>query len=249
MKGLLAATRFLTILPLPGARGTAEEDLARSVPWFPLVGLILGAVAAALAWVLSPIAPPMVLAAIMVLLLMAFSGCLHLDGLADTADGFLSSRSRERILEIMKDSRTGAMGVIAIVGVLLLKSASLASLPATLLGPTVLLMPLAGRCAMVLQMAILPYARPSGLGSVFYRRRPRGAAIWAMAVLAAVSWSVLGLRGLSVWAACVVLTLALSAHVYRKIGGATGDTLGAVCELIEVLPALMLAFGPPNGVR
>ena len=127
MKALFAALRFLTILPIPGNWGTAEEDIAE-VPFFPVVGLLLGAVAAAAAEGAAPFAPPMLPAVGIVIVLLGFSGCLHLDGLADTADGFLSSRSREQILEIMKDSRTGAMGVTAIVCLLLLKFASLASL-------------------------------------------------------------------------------------------------------------------------
>jgi adenosylcobinamide-GDP ribazoletransferase len=249
MKPLLAAMRFLTIVPLPGTWGTGEDDLARSVPWFPVIGLMFGGIAAALAWGLSGVAPPMVTAALTVVVLLCFSGCLHMDGLADTADGLLSSRPRERILEIMKDSHTGAMGVIAIVCVLLLKFASLASLPADRVWAAVLLMPLAGRCAIVIHMAILPYARPDGLGAIFYRRPSRLAAVWAACVLAVVAWSVLGPRGLIVWAVCMVMTLAISAYVYRKIGGATGDTFGAVCELIEIVPALTLAFGPLGGVR
>ncbi len=144
MKPLLAAIRFLTIVPVPGVWGTAEQDLARSVPWFPAIGLLLGGAAAGLAWALSA-APPMLAAAVLVVVLLSFSGCLHMDGLADTADGFLSSRPRERILEIMKDSHIGAMGVIAIVCLLLVKFAALAALPAGMLWPTVLLMPLAGR--------------------------------------------------------------------------------------------------------
>lgn len=249
MKQLLAALRFLTILPLPGSGGTAEDALAGSVPWFPVVGLLLGAVAAAAAWALSLAAPPMVVAALIVILLLSFSGCLHLDGLSDTADGFFSSRSRERILEIMKDSHIGAMGVVAIVGVLLLKFAALASLPDAKLWPAVLLMPLAGRSAIVLHMALLPYARPDGSGKVFYRRRPRWAAAWAIAVLVAVAYGVRGTEGLVIGAGCLAVTLAFSGYVYHKIGGATGDTLGAVCEIIEAVPAVTLAMAPLCATR
>jgi adenosylcobinamide-GDP ribazoletransferase len=241
MKQLLAALRFLTILPIPGSWGTGEDDLARSVPWFPVVGLLLGAAGGAAAWALSLVVPPMLAAAATVIVLLSFSGCLHLDGLSDTADGFLSSRSRERVLEIMKDSHIGAMGVIAIVCVLLMKFASLVSLPGAT-WPAVMLMPLAGRCALVWHMALLPYARPDGLGAVFYRRRPRWAAAWATVVLGAVAFGVLGIEGLVIWAVCLAMTLVLSAYVHRKIGGATGDTLGAVCEIIEVVPAVTLAI-------
>ena len=249
MKPLLAAWRFLTVIPVPGAWGTAEEDLARSVPWFPVIGLLLGIAAATLSYGLALVAPPLVVAAAMVVVLLSFSGGLHMDGLADTADGFFSSRSRERILEIMKDSHTGAMGAIAIVCVLLLKFAALASLPAARLWPAVLLMPLAGRSALVMHMALLPYARPSGLGAIFYRQNARGTALWAAGVLAAVAGALLGARGLAIWAACVAVVLVLSAYVHRKIGGATGYTLGAVCEVVELVPALVLTLGPVAGAK
>lgn len=247
MKSLLAAFRFLTILPLPGTWGTAEADLAASVPFFPVVGLVLGALAAGLAWALPPLLPPLLTAALLLVALLAFSGCLHLDGLADTADGFLSSRSRERMLEIMKDSRIGAMGVAAVVVVLLTKFAALAGLaegPSQLFWPAVLLMPLAGRCAMVVHMAWLPYARESGLARVFYQRRSRLAAVWAMGVLAAVAWYLLGRRGLVAVAAVLVSTLALAVYVQRKLGGTTGDTFGALCEVIELVPAVTLSMEP-----
>jgi adenosylcobinamide-GDP ribazoletransferase len=249
MKSLVAALRLLTIAPIPGVWGSAEEDLARSLPWFPIVGLGGGVVAAGLAWAMAWAAPPLISAAVLVVVLAGFSGCLHLDGLADTADGLLSSRPRERKLEIMRDSHIGAMGVIAIVGVWSLKFAALASVMPEQLWAAVLIMPLAGRCAIVVQMAILPYARTTGLASVFYRRPRRLAAVWAAGFLAAVAWGLLRLRGLMVWGACVAAALVFSCYVYRRIGGATGDTLGAVCEIVETLPALMLALGPMGQAR
>jgi adenosylcobinamide-GDP ribazoletransferase len=260
---MLAAVRFLTILPIPGRWGAGVDELAGSVPWFPLVGLALGAVAAGAGWVTAAAAvPPLVAAAGLVVLLAAFSGCLHLDGLSDTADGLLSSRPREAMLEIMKDSRTGAMGVAAIVGVALVKFAALASL-ALRVSPdatevwlaAVFLMPLAGRSALVVHMAILPCVRADGLAAVFYRRRApcgawsRLAAVWAAAVLAAAAWALLGGRGLVVWIAWLAAALLLAGYVYRKLGGATGDTLGAACELLETVPALTLAVWPIQAGR
>jgi adenosylcobinamide-GDP ribazoletransferase len=244
MKPLLAALRFLTIVPIPGNWGTAEEDLARSVPWFPVVGLLIGGLAALVAWGLVQMAPPMVVAVLLIGVLLVCSGGLHLDGLADTADGLLSCRSRQRALEIMKDSRTGAMGAMALVMVLLAKFAALASLRPALVWPAVLLMPLAGRSMIVVQMALLPYAREGGLGAVFYRHRPRLAAIWAAVAFEAVAWGLLGLRGLATWGVCLAVTLAFAVYLKRKIGGATGDTLGALCEIVELIPPLCLAFGP-----
>lgn len=250
MKRFVAAIRFLTVLPVPGSWGAAEADLARSVPAFPVVGLLLGVAAAGGAYGLAALAaPPMVSAAALVLVLAAFSGGLHLDGLADTADGFLSSRPRERVLEIMRDSHTGAMGVIAITGVMLLKFAALASIEPARLWPAALLAPLAGRCAMVMHMAMLSYVREKGLASVFCRRRPYASAVWAAAVLAAACWAVFGVPGLAVAGGCVAVAGGLAVWFYRKIGGATGDTFGAACECVELVPAVVLAVWPMTAVR
>jgi adenosylcobinamide-GDP ribazoletransferase len=249
MRGLLAAVRFLTIVPIPGTCGAEDTDLARSPPFFPVVGLLLGALAALLAWAASLVAPPMVVSAAVVVLLLSFSGCLHLDGLCDTADGLLSARPRDRALEIMKDSHVGTMGVMAAVCVLLMKFASLASLRADCLWPAVLLMPLAGRCAMVVHMALLPYVRSGGLGSAFYTNRRYVAAIEAVVVLVAVCWLVFGPSGCIVAAVWTAAVLALAVYLRCKIGGATGDTFGATCEMIEVLPPLTLALWPLPATR
>ena len=245
MRRLIAAIRFLTILPVPGALGTGEGDLAGSVPFFPVVGLLLGAAAGGAAWGLAVAAvPPMLAAAALVVLLLTFSGALHMDGLSDSADGMLSSRPRERILEIMKDSHVGAMGVIAIVCVVLVKFAALASLPPARLWPAAVLMPLAGRCAIVVNMALLPYARPEGLGKIFCRRRAIAPAVWAALVLAGASWGLFSWPGLVIAAVCLGASAILAAYFFRKIGGATGDTFGAVCELVELIPPIVLAVWP-----
>jgi len=247
MNRMLAAIRFLTILPLPGRWGSGADDLAGSVPWFPWVGLGLGGLAAAAAWAMAAAVPPLVAAAVLVVLLAAFSGGLHLDGLADTADGVLSSRPRDQILEIMKDSHVGVMGVIAVVAVLLVKFAALASLPPRAWWPVVLLVPLAGRAAIVVHVALLRYARPAGLGAVFFERRHRVAAVCGLLVLAAATWLVcesagLGLRlAAAIWTTCMAVSLLLAAYFQRKIGGATGDTLGAACEIVETVPVLVAA--------
>jgi len=244
MNRFLAALRFLTIVPVVGNRGTTEANLAGSVPFFPLVGLLLGTLAAGGAYGLSLVAPPLVSAAALVVLMLGFSGGLHMDGLSDMADGFLSSRPREEVLKIMKDSHVGAMGVMAIMAVMLLKFAALASVPTHALWAVALLTPLTGRCAIVVQMATVPYIRSNGLGSVFTQRGVGLAAIWAIAVLALSSGLLFGARGLLVAAAAVALGLAFSCWCRHKIGGATGDTYGAMCEAAELVPALLLAIWP-----
>ena len=236
---LIAAFRFLTILPLPGTWGTGEEELAGSTPFFPLVGLCIGLFVAPVVWLLGLFLPSQVVAVAAVFLLLALSGGLHLDGLADTADGFFSSRPREQMLEIMRDSATGAMGVIALVLLLGLKMACLSSLSAHVLS-VVFLMPLAGRTAIVLMMALLPYARKQGgLASLFYTRRSRTVALGALCFFIIICWLVARGTGLLAAGGVVLVVVLFSWFCRSRINGATGDTLGAVCELSEATVALV----------
>jgi adenosylcobinamide-GDP ribazoletransferase len=241
MKSLLAAIQFLTILPLPFRFQSGEKEMKQSIRFFPIIGLLLGGVLSLLAWCFSWLLAPLPASTCTVILMLAVSGCLHIDGLADTADGMLSSRPRERILEIMKDSRTGAMGVIAVVCIVILKIAALASAPPNLYLGAVFLMPLAGRCALVISSAILPYARPQGgLASAFNRPR-RHVLVATLLLLFIAAWPAMKGAGLAAAALTVFITLGFSLYCYRKIGGFTGDTLGAACEIAEILPALMAA--------
>jgi adenosylcobinamide-GDP ribazoletransferase len=210
------------------------------VRYFPLIGILIGLGVAGLDYGLCLVFAPLPASVIAVIALIGASGGLHMDGLADTADGFFSSRPRERILEIMKDSRIGAMGVIAIVLVILLKVATLASVPAGLRFAVLILMPLAGRTALVIHLALLPYARAEGgLGTVFLQNRSRIDAVFATGILGVFGWIVAGMEGLIAGGLAVAGTLIFSIWCRRKIGGFTGDTLGAACEIAELAPALV----------
>ncbi|HYW79393.1 MAG TPA: adenosylcobinamide-GDP ribazoletransferase [Thermoguttaceae bacterium] len=242
MRRLFAAIRFLTILPLPGGMSDAPNELADATPLFPVVGMLIGGVMAALAIGLWSILPPTVAAVLLVVSMLGVSGGFHMDGLSDSADGFFSSRPKDRILEIMKDSHVGAMGVIAILAVVLLKVAAVASLPEPRVMYVAFLMPLAGRCALVIGVNLLGNARvEGGLGSLFCGRRSLPQIVWALAVLLAAAWIALRWTGLIAAAVTLSVILLFSAHCYRKIGGATGDTLGATCELAETAMVVALA--------
>ena len=242
----VAALRFLSVIPLTGNFGTGKEELARAVPFFPLIGLLFGCIALPLTWGLNLIFPQPVTAVLTVLLLLAFSGGLHLDGLADTADGFFSARPRERILEIMRDSVVGAMGVIALIMLLFLKIACLAAMKEQLF-LAVFLMPLAGRIAILLLMPMLPYARSEGgLGSLFkdsFHTRPALLrALAAILVFSGIAWTAAGLQGILAVFAVLFITGIFALVCRHKIGGLTGDTLGAVCELAEAVVALVFVL-------
>ena len=243
MQRFLAAIRFLTIIPISGKMGHDDASLSGSLPFFPLVGLLIGTCTAVLSRLLVLLFPQPVVAVLTVIILLAISGGLHMDGLSDTADGFFSSRSRERILEIMRDSRAGAMGIMAVVVVLALKITTLSTMPPVRMGWAVFLMPIAGRVALLVCMSLLPYARPEGgMATLFYSQSSKVAAIWGTVLLCIAGLLATGRIG---FLACVLtmgFVFIFARYCRKKIGGATGDTLGAGCELAETMIALVFSI-------
>ena len=219
MKPLFAALRFLSILPVPQNWAGDGKSLSRSVKFFPVVGLTIGAIVAGCNWLLAFVVPQMVVAAMVVTLLAIMTRGLHLDGLADTADGFWSVSDRQRTLEIMKDSYTGAMGVIAIACILLLKFACLSAMDPDVLWQGVILMVLTSRCMMVLPISLLPYARKEGgLGKLFYETRSAFNALWAVLFALTAGWFIAGLAGSGAGAISVLVTMAVKRVCPCEIG-------------------------------
>lgn len=235
MKSFIAALQFLTVCPWIGRVQCTERQIGRSSFWFPVVGILLGLLLAFADQLTTFIFPSLVSSSLIVILMIAVSGGLHMDGLADTADGFLSSRPRERILEIMKDSHIGVMGVLAIVSVFGLKACALSTLTDATRFSTILLVPMAGRCALVLQMATLKYVRPTGLGTLFEQTKRRIDLVFAVSIFSGLAFYLKGTSGLIAVAAVFGLLSIFSLQTRTKIGGYTGDTLGASCELAETL--------------
>ncbi|MDF2924254.1 MAG: cobalamin 5-phosphate synthase [Paenibacillaceae bacterium] len=249
----VAAVQLLSRFPLPVQVPYEERVLRRSVVFYPVVGLFIGLVLAIAGWGTVLVLPAGTAAAFLTGLWVALTGGLHLDGLMDTADGVLSHRSRERMLEIMKDSRVGAMGVIVCVLQLLMKYALLSALLANdgkLQWSLLLLVPVWSRWYMTAAIAIWPYARKGeGMGALFREVGTRELALSSLAA-AVISLAVLaGALGGTGWSTAALLsacgaaisggagTLA-AARLARKLGGLTGDTYGAVNELAET--ALLL---------
>jgi len=239
MKRFFAVTKFLTILPVPDGWSGDEKTLARSVPCFPLVGLLIGLIAAAFDYAVGRALPPLPASTLTVLVLICLSGGLHMDGLADTADGFFSARPRDKMMEIMRDSRIGVMGVLAVIFVVLLKITLMVNISGATRWGLILIMPLTGRAAIVSLMTVLPYARPEGgLATLFTGSRSWLHVLWAWGLLFAAAAGLASWIGLAGMIIALVITALFIRYNHGKLGGYTGDTLGAVCELAEIAPLL-----------
>jgi len=230
-----AALRFLTIFPGLTPAKDDPEYFSGAAYYITIVGLVCGAVIGGIAHLLAQNGPLMLVAVAAAVSLSLVSGFLHLDGLADTADGFMSCRDRERSLEIMKDSRIGVMGATALVVVLLFKTAALVSLPADSLAAMLVAAPVAGRTGIILMMSYLPYARSEGgLGTLFFENgsahRVSIMSVILMVVILAVMVPQKAVMLLVVFGITLFLFRLLC---MKRIGGYTGDTLGAACELVE----------------
>lgn len=241
MKGLLAAWKFLSIIPVPFSRDVTADDLSSSVVYFPLVGLILGLTTAVFDRIIHLLLPSSIASILVVIFLFAITGSLHLDGLADTADGFLSSRPRERILEIMRDSCCGTMGVLAIVSIFALKCLALQEISTCHRSFILILTPVVGRVNALLSMNLIPYARKEGgLASLFLQKDSKKIVTLSFFLLGLAAFSQFGRTGLAVIFSLPLWGLVFSRYCLKKIGGFTGDTLGAMIELTELCFLLLL---------
>jgi adenosylcobinamide-GDP ribazoletransferase len=225
----LIAMQFLTRFPMPTIAAPAPEEAGRSVLFYPVVGLLLGAVLASAA-ILLPAEPALVAAALILAIWTAATGGLHLDGLADSADAWACGGEAERRLAVMKDPNCGPAAVSAVVMVLLLKFAALAALLAYGNRGALVLAPMLGRTAAVAVFLTTPYVRPGGLGAAMAAHLPVNAG-WAVITLAALVALVTGHGALALVAALAVLMLRYL--MMHHLGGATGDTIGASVELTE----------------
>ncbi|MCP3752216.1 adenosylcobinamide-GDP ribazoletransferase [Pseudomonas sp. SBB6] len=236
------ALQFLSSLPvrLPGM--PAPEQMGRSLLFYPWVGLLFGA----LLWALNALlagSPLLLHGALLLSAWVLLSGALHLDGLADSADAWLGGfGDRERTLLIMKDPRSGPIAVVTLVLVLLLKFCALLALVERGEGLLLLLAPLIGRAALLGLFLSTPYVRSGGLGQALADHLPRRAATLVLLLSALACVLLAGLKGL--WAVLVAAAVFawLRRLMVRRLGGTTGDTAGAMLELLElaVLIALVL---------
>lgn len=238
MKSLVAAIAFLTRIPVGRLVALDAADVARSAGWFPLVGVLLGTMYWAAAALLKGHLPVGVVAVVLVLVDAAATGALHFDGLADSADGFGGGRNREDVLRIMRDHAIGSYGATALVVLVALKVTAYASLlTRSNWMPALILTPALGRWSILLLTAALPYARTSAsvVTSMGRLSLIQGTVLMVVALLVARSIRAGGAAGVVVGVSAV-----FGFYCRRRIGGITGDTLGANVQLSEC--AALLTF-------
>ena len=238
------ALQFLGSLPirLPGM--PSPQALGRSLLFYPLVGLLFGVIL----WVLNELllgAPLLLHAALLLTVWVALSGALHLDGLADSADAWLGGfGDRERTLTIMKDPRSGPIAVVTLVLVLLLKFAALLALIEQHNSIFLIIVPLLGRASLLALFLTTPYVRPGGLGQALADHLPRTAAKQVLVICALACLVLTGFDGLIAIVVAALLFAWLRQVMVRRLGGTTGDTAGALVELLEMTLLVSVALIP-----
>ncbi|MCE6980559.1 adenosylcobinamide-GDP ribazoletransferase [Pseudomonas frederiksbergensis] len=236
------ALQFLSSLPirLPGM--PTPEELGRSLLFYPLVGLLFGAILWGLNWLL--LGTPLLLhTALLLSVWVVLSGALHLDGLADSADAWLGGYGdRERTLTIMKDPRSGPIAVVTLVLVLLLKFAALLALIEQQHSVVLIIVPLISRSALLGLFLTTSYVRPGGLGQALADHLPRLAGKQVLAISAVACVLMAGLSGVWALALAAAVFVWLRQVMVRRLGGTTGDTAGALLELLEMAVLVGLAL-------
>ncbi|MEJ2167054.1 MAG: adenosylcobinamide-GDP ribazoletransferase [Desulfobacterales bacterium] len=242
MQNFFSAVRFITILPW----GRSESfDPPRMVPYFPLVGIALGMLLVLFDYVAVGLWGRSAGSLLDVVFLAVLTGAFHIDGLGDAADGLLGQRSREKMLSIMKDSRLGTMGLVAILAGLSIKWAGIAGLDAerTLV---LIIVPAYARASMLFGMHFLPYGRPDGgTGTAFFKDKLQLSAFWGLSAPVLLSF-LLGWKMIWLNLCFATLTAGMVWYYQRRVGCITGDMLGAMAEVTEAGLFLMAAIG---GVR
>jgi adenosylcobinamide-GDP ribazoletransferase len=246
VRDFLQALSFLTILPLGQGLSVEGKQLARSMAFFPLVGLVIGLILAAGYFLLSFLLPKAFALWLTIGLLALLTRGLHLDGFADTMDGLASGGPKERILEVMRDSRIGAFGVISLIFLIGGKYLALDQISNVSLPFSLILMAVMGRNSMVLVCFRSPYARPGeGLAKPFTENLGYRETALSLAMAFGIALLAMGMKGILVFLGIGLFSLGCRFFFIKKLGGVTGDVLGGANELSELLSLILLVILEP----
>ncbi|XJZ28677.1 adenosylcobinamide-GDP ribazoletransferase [Bacillota bacterium Lsc_1132] len=240
MKAFLAALMFLTRVPVPNIH-VSSADWKKSTVYFPLIGLIIGALLWLAFWGLEILFMPPVSAFLIVLVWIWITGGLHIDGWMDLADGFGSNRSREEMLEIMKDSRVGAMGVIAAICLIVGKMVAVYELVQLNLPVILVFSPWFSRFLLISAIKYWPYRSEGGLGAGLSTYLSLPVILVNLVLIGTISYWLTGVYGLLLFLITATLTVFFILKIYRKLKMLTGDCYGAIVEWSECL-CLFLAL-------
>ena len=236
--GLINAVRFLTMLPVPMKKKITERDLGRAAAWFPAVGVLLGGLLFLVFRIFSLFLSSFTVNAFVLVFWIFLTRGFHLDGLADTADGIGGGASREEKLAIMKDSRIGAFGVLVLISLLLLKFTLLGELGGQFYLGALILAPASGRWIMVLAIFSFPPAKKGGMGQRFKKHCRITEIIIASLTVLVCAYFTQGLWGIAILLGTGAVVMATAFALAKSLGGLTGDTYGALCEIGEVVSLL-----------
>jgi adenosylcobinamide-GDP ribazoletransferase len=243
--GFKLALSFLTVVPVKLNKDVDSGTFGKSIAYFPVVGLLIGIVLAAL-WYLFVFKIGLGKSAasiIVVIALAALTRMLHLDGLADMFDGLFGGKDSDHSLAIMKDSRVGSFGVVSVSCALLAKYAFLSALDGPSSTMAIILFPVAGRFMASFAMITQPYARNGGLAMLFSEGRKTTELIVPTIFTVILAFALLGISGI----VAVIVTGFLAVIILRwnkgKIGGITGDIIGGLIEISEIILLLVVIVG------
>lgn len=241
MKSFIVALQFLTVFPWPKSADALDDKVGAATIFFPVIGFLLGVILALVNFLLEPFANPGLSSVALVTMLALLTRGLHLDGLGDTFDGLGAGGDRERILQVMDDSHTGAFGLIAIVLLLFFKIHAIGSIE-TERWRALLAAPLLGRWAMVL-LGYGSQAAKRGLGSNLINHLETKHFFLATFITLILIAGILHGIGIALMLWIAIFALASKKYFHRRLGGVTGDTFGAVGELSEASVLVFLALG------
>jgi adenosylcobinamide-GDP ribazoletransferase len=243
MKSFLRAINFLTVIPFDKYLSMEREEVAQSSSYFPLVGALMGLFLVLVNAVLGPVFSDQITNLFILVALVALSGGLHLDGFVDSADGLFSGKDKKGALEIMKDSRVGAFGILSLIFLVLFKFSLLNEIDFSIKAAVLILMPALSRWTIVFNGFFYPYARQGqGAGEPFANLVGKKELIEASIFTFFLSFFFLGAQGLLAWLIVFLFNLLLGKLIEKKIKGMTGDTYGALVEVAEVVFLIAVYF-------
>ena len=243
VNAFIISLQFLTRIPVPVKVGYTEENVARSLLFYPLVGVVVGGVLV-IGSMLLPENYEMLVAALVLTLWVLITGGLHLDGLADSADAWVGSHGdRLRALDIMKDPQSGPIAVVVLMLTLLIKFGAIYHLLFLIDTWVLILAPVLSRATPLFLFLSTPYVREQGLGSAMTELLPRKAAGSVLLLVGIVVVLLMGvINGIILLVVSLLITSLLRYVMLKQIGGMTGDTLGATIEITEAMILCVLVF-------